>query len=52
MSTQYTTESMLQEAHKSINRFIWNDKPPKVKHTTVIAPENEGGLKAPDIFIQ
>ena len=51
MSTQYTTESMLQEAHKSINRFIWNNKPPKVKHTTLIAPENEGGLKAPDIFL-
>ena len=30
-------------------RFIWNNKPPKLKHSTLIAPYSKGGLSNVDI---
>jgi hypothetical protein len=32
-----------------IKKFIWNDKPPKVKYTTLINNVEEGGLKLQDL---
>ena len=30
-------------------QFIWNNKPPKIKHSTLIAPHSKGGLNNVDI---
>ena len=30
-------------------QFIWNYKPPKIKHSTLIAPYSKGGLNNVDI---
>ena len=51
MSTQYTDPKWLSEPHRCISKYIWNDRPPKVKHCTLIAEQDNGGLKAPDIFL-
>jgi exonuclease III len=32
-----------------IRNFIWDDKPPKIKYTTLIAPIEKGGLKLQDL---
>ena len=32
-----------------INNFIWDNKPPKIKYTTLIAPITQGGLNLQDL---
>ena len=41
---------VLQKINKMITLFVWNNKPPKVKKTSIIANYADGGLKMPDIF--
>jgi hypothetical protein len=37
-----------EKAQKELSRFIWNAKPPKIKHSTLIVPIEKGGLKTVD----
>ena len=34
-----------------ISDFVWNSKPAKIKHTTMIGPKTKGGLDLPDFDI-
>ena len=43
-----TTNIKVAQGH--INKFIWNGKPAKIKHTTLIAEKDDWGLKAPDLL--
>ena len=51
-STQTCNQPCINKIQKSVNKFIWQNKPPKVKHTTMIGPYDEGGVKAPDLESQ
>ena len=42
---------ILQKIDKLITLFVWNNKPPKVKKSTIVANYADGGLKMPDIFV-
>ena len=42
--------SFVDQVSKLLSSFIWNHKPPKVKHSTMIGKIN-GGLKMPDEII-
>ena len=41
-------ESFAHKVNSLIFKFIWNDKPPKIKKATLIGEKQDGGLKAPD----
>ncbi len=36
---------------QTISDFVWNSKPAKIKHTTMIGPKTKGGLDLPDFDI-
>lgn len=38
-----------REVKKHCLNFLWNNKPPQIKYTTIIGKECEGGLNIPDI---
>ena len=40
---------ILEKIKRILNAFLWGSKINKVKHTSCIAPYNEGGLKMPDV---
>ena len=42
-------EDTLKQAQTIVNNFIWQKKPPKIKHTAMVADYGEWGLKSPDI---
>ena len=42
-------ENIIQDLNCEIYRFIWNDKPPKIKRNALIADYEDGGLKTPDL---
>ena len=39
----------IKELNNILYKFIWNNKPDKIKRNTMIAPIGEGGLKAPNV---
>ena len=41
----------VDQVHKSLSNFIWNDKPPKIKRSTMIGRIKDGGLSMPDFDI-
>ena len=43
------SEDFLKELNNVIFKFIWNDKPDKIKRTSLISNYDEGGLKAPNL---
>ena len=49
LSNQVTHIETIKRAQGIIARFVWNEKPPKVKHTALVAQIDKGGLKYPDI---
>ena len=44
------TEQFLSDLDKMLYRFLWDDKPSKIKKTVVIKPYDEGGLKMINVF--
>ena len=42
-------ETILATIQRKTNNFIWNHKPHKIKHSVLLLPESELGLKSPDI---
>ena len=52
MTMTETSLNILHEAQTIINKFVWKDSPPRVKHSSLIASYDNGGLKAPDIVSQ
>ena len=40
----------LKQVNNLIFKFVWNNKPDKIKRQTLIGPYEYGGLKIPDIF--
>ena len=45
-----TCDSFLNATHKLIFNFLWDDKPDKVKRSSVIGDYTSGGLKMIDIY--
>ena len=43
------TKEQLIRIQRKINSFIWDNKSPKIKHTTLTADYKQGGLRSPDI---
>ena len=43
------TSEMLKTIQKLLNNFLWGSNTNKVKHTTMLADYDKGGLKMPDI---
>ena len=42
-------EHMLKTIKKLLNNFLWGSNINRIKHTTMIADYDNGGLKMPDI---
>ena len=42
-------ESTVQYLKKLLSDFVWQGKKPKIKFTTLIAPNEMGGIRFPDI---
>ena len=49
ISSLPTPQWFVQEVQKEVNSFLWNNKPPRIKFTSVIADYNWGGLRLPHI---
>ena len=47
-----TPEQFLRECETIIRKFIWDDKPSKIKHTTLILDKERGGLNLQDIRLK
>ena len=45
----YTPDWVIKEYQSLIIKFIWNDKPPKIKYTCLINTIESGGLKLQDL---
>ena len=43
----HVSDKVLAEIDKDMSNFLWNGKPPKIKHDTIIADIERGGLKMP-----
>ena len=43
-------ESLLKQIDKVFFDFLWNNKPAKIKRSTIIAPIDEGGLGMIDVY--
>ena len=41
----------VDQVSKLLSSFIWNHKPPKIKHSTMIGKIKDGGLNMPDFKI-
>ena len=52
MTMTETPLNILHESQTIINRFLWNNKPPRVKHKSHMASYEQCGLKAPDMVNQ
>lgn len=52
MSVLQTPTLIIKKAQAAINGFIWNNSTTRVKHKTLIAPYDCGGLRAPDVECQ
>ena len=46
----YVPYNILLKLDELLFKFLWNNKPPKVKRTTIIAPIEDGGLGMVDVF--
>ena len=46
----YTPQYVLDRLQKAILKFMWDNKPPRIKFETIIAKTDQGGLKLPDII--
>ena len=49
LSNSSADTNTINEIQKITNYFIWNNRPPKIKHSTLINDFDKGGLRAPDI---
>ena len=44
-----TPQWFVEHLQQKLFSFLWDDKPPKVKNTTMLNTPKKGGLKFPDI---
>ena len=51
MSNVTFPSHLIKLTQQKVNNFIWNNKPAKVKHSTLILEYADGGLRAPDVEI-
>ena len=49
LSNSISSITHIKDSQKLTNDFIWNNRPAKIKHSTLINDYDKGGLKAPDI---
>ena len=42
-SMVYVPKEILDKVDKILFQFLWNNKPPKIRRNTIIAPISEGG---------
>ena len=45
-----TPEHILKTIDEMLFKYLWNNKPPKIKRQTIIAPTEEGGLNMVDVY--
>ena len=50
LSMVFTPSYILEKLDKILFKFLWHDKPARVKRQTIIAETCNGGLKMPDVF--
>ena len=50
LSVVFTPSYILEKLDKILFKFLWQDKPARVKRQTIIAETCNGGLKMPDVF--
>ena len=50
LSMIFTPTRILEKLDKLLFKFLWHDKPARVKRETIIAETCDGGLKMPDVF--
>ena len=50
-SAVYVPDEYIDKVDKDIVKFIWNNKPPKIKTANMIGNIEEGGLKMPKFSI-
>ena len=43
------SQDILEGAQREISKFIWGYKPAKIRHSTFIGGEEQGGLRSIDI---
>jgi hypothetical protein len=43
----HVSKTFTDKVHRCIQNFMWNNKPPKIKNSTLIADIKHGGLKMP-----
>ena len=43
----YAPEDFIDRVDSDIRNFVWNNKPAKVKHSTMIGDVSDGGMKMP-----
>jgi hypothetical protein len=48
-SVLHTPQSVKKKFHDLLIKFIWNNKPPKVKYKCIISKIEDGGLKLQDV---
>ena len=48
-SMAQVSQNLVNELKTIQTNFLWNSKTPKIKHSTLIADDREGGLKSVDI---
>ena len=49
-SMVYVPKEILDKVDKILFQFLWNNKPPKIRRNTIIAPISEGGLGMVDTY--
>ena len=49
-SMVYIPDNILKEIDNLLFQYLWDNKPPKIKKNTIIAPVKEGGLNMVDVY--
>ena len=49
-SMLFTPDQILKKIDDMLFKYLWSNKPPKIKHNTIIAPTQKGGLGMVDVY--
>ena len=46
----YTPDNIIKKIDEMLFKYLWGNKPPKIKRNTIIASTNDGGLAMVDVY--